>query len=101
MYQIIKKISRPDETVEIPVLSLVADPAHWDHFISNYELTGKHIFRDAVDTPSERTVTIYWSSKESSDEFDNDPIMQQMRNAHAQLLASLGLTSVTVSETEI
>lgn len=101
MYQVIKKVTRPSESVEIPVLALVANPAHWAHFITNYEETGKHIFRDAIETSLERTVTVYWNSKASSDEFDNDPIMQQMRSDYLQLLTSLDLTVETVSETEV
>lgn len=102
MYQVIKKIVRPDETVEFPFLPAIADPAHLTHLNVNYEQTGKNIFREAEQgaTPLERIITMFWDTKESYDEYMADPVIAEMRTAFSQVIADRGMTEETVSLTQ-
>ena len=36
MYQVVKKLTRPDKSVEFPNLQTEIDPIHREHFINNY-----------------------------------------------------------------
>jgi hypothetical protein len=103
MYQVIRKLTRPDLTVEFPDLPATMDPAHKVHFGENYVVTEKHIFRQAeVDmTGLIKTTTVLWTSKEAWDEFSADPVMQAMLASNSALFASLGIVEETVSATEI
>jgi hypothetical protein len=102
MYQIIKKIVRPNESVEFPFLPAIADPAHLEHLNINYEQTGKNILREAAqgDSSLERIVTMLWDSKASYDEYEADPIIVAMRTNFLQVIADRGMTEETVSQTE-
>jgi hypothetical protein len=102
MYQIIKKIVRPNESVDFPFLPTVMDPIHIGHFTANYNVTGKRIFHRAEpgENSLERMIIMLWDSKESWDEFNADPVMQEMRDKTSQLFAELGITEETVSSTE-
>lgn len=103
MYQITKRIVVPDSSVEIPYWMAVASPEHLEHFRIHYEETDKHLFRypDNTENPLERLVYIIWDSKESYDECMADPVMQEMRDAHAALLGSLGITAEDIDAQEL
>jgi hypothetical protein len=102
MYQVTKKFIRPDQSVEFPNLQTKIDPAHREHFINNYVLTGKHVFRQSEydDTELQLTTTIIWESAQAWQEFSDDPVMQELLANNSALLQSLGITEEIVSLTE-
>jgi hypothetical protein len=94
MYQVIKKLVRPSTSVDFPKLTEIIDPAHVEHFVTNYVNTGKHIFRQANAGASEleQITIILWDSEESYNEFTADPVMTEMSLLLSQLCKSLGMT---------
>jgi hypothetical protein len=103
MYQMIKKLVRPNLETEWPDSKILTPVEHVEHFSKNYIDTGKQIFRNIEDdtTGLERTVTVLWESKEIWEEFNADPVMQSMRDTNSQRLQSLGITEEVVSLSEI
>jgi hypothetical protein len=102
MYQIIKKIVRPNESVEFPFLPDIADPAHLEHLSVNYEQSSKNILRDTAqgDNSLERIVTMLWDSKASYDEYEADPVITEMKINFLQVISDRGMTLETISQTE-
>jgi hypothetical protein len=103
MYQLIKKLVRPN--LDTPWLDAkeTLDLQQLTQFKNNYVDNGKQMLRHSEDDQIGlvRTVVILWESKEAWEEFDADPIMQAMRAAHSQNLKDAGITEETISFSEI
>jgi hypothetical protein len=103
MYQVIKKLVRPNLDTPWTDPKSMLDPQHLNYFKINYVENGKQMLRHTEEdqTGLERTVVILWESKEMWDEFNADPLMQTMRAIHSQNIKDAGITEETISMSEI
>ena len=103
MYQVIKKLTRPNLDTPWPNIEVSISVAHSEHLNVNYLSTGKHIFRNIEDDVNglERTLTVLWESKDVYEEFVADSLMQEMRDNISQKFKDSGISENIVSLSEI
>ena len=105
MYIVIKKQTRPNETVEFfNLASSLISPEAREYFRSNYKTTGKLVFADVAVSPDglTQTATMMWESKQVYDDFLADPtINAQIRDIDNEYRTANGIVTELVSTEEI
>lgn len=105
MYKMIRKQTRPNTSVPFFLMHESEDitAEMKTYFADNYVLPGKFltVVEDLSEDQLEMSISTYWETQEVLEAFKTDPICMQMQQVADAYFAEVGITVVTVSESEV